>query len=145
MKFWQDGRWYRSSIVPEQVGSTRLPSVISPGANTRVDLDIRNTGARPWPASGEQQVALSYHWLEPGSGKTIVFDGERTPLPGDLPTGSGTRLRASIQAPDRPGRYELHLDLVHEGVTWFSEQGDTGFRTIVDVSPAHRRRQPHRP
>jgi len=134
LKFWQDQSWYRSTIVPVQDGAARLPARLEPGATARVDVDVRNTGARPWPASGEQTVGLSYHWRQPGSGAMIVFDGLRTPLPADLPAGAGARLHALIRAPVRPGRYGLHIDLGHEGVTWFSERGDPGFRAIVEVS-----------
>ena len=28
-----------------------------------------------------------------------------------------------VTAPDRPGDYELEVDLVHEGITWFADRG----------------------
>jgi hypothetical protein len=37
--------------------------------------------------------------------------------------GESLSLTVSVDAPGEPGRYILALDLVEEGVTWFSEAG----------------------
>jgi O-antigen ligase len=47
---------------------------------------------------------------------------------------------ARVRAPARPGRFRLQLDLVHEGVTWFSQRGDPGFELTVDVTETGARR-----
>jgi hypothetical protein len=129
MKFWNDDLWYRSSITP--VGA--MPTGIAPGLRASFDVDVHNKGARPWPASGWQNVALSYHWFDAATGALIVYDGLRTLLPNDMPPGATARLRATVKAPEEAGRYRLHLEMVHENTTWFAEQGDAGTDAMVNV------------
>ena len=129
MKFWNDTRWYRSAIVPVGEWPTALP----PKTRTAVDVDVRNAGVRPWPATGTKHVALAYHWYDESTGRQVVFDGVRTPLPRDIDPGVTVRLNAAVKTPDSPGRYRLHLELVHEFVTWFGEQGDAGYDVVLDV------------
>ena len=139
LKFWNDEVWYRSVIAP----AGELPAELAPGSQTVVDVDVRNSGVRPWPAGGPKPVGLSYHWRDYASSRMAVFDGVRTRLPHDIVPGETIRLGAIIGAPAEPGRYRLHLELVHEGITWFGEQGDAGYDAVVDVrvpmEPAARR------
>jgi hypothetical protein len=129
LKFWQDDVWYRSTITPVDA----IPAVMAISRKMQFDVDVRNNGVRPWPAALPKRVALSYHWRDEASGKLAVFDGLRTPLPRDVDPGATVRLRATVAAPEQPGRYRLHMELVHEDVTWFGEQGDIGADAIVDV------------
>jgi hypothetical protein len=40
-----------------------------------------------------------------------------------------------VTAPDSAGRATLVIDLVHEGQTWFSEQGVTPLRREMRIGP----------
>jgi len=71
--------------------------------------------------------------MDAASGTLVVFDGTRSPLPRDVPPGDEVTVRARVRAPDRPGRYLLWWDLVHEHATWFSERGNPGWRSAVEV------------
>jgi hypothetical protein len=132
LKFWQDEVWYKSAIGPAPDGPG-LPTTLAPEELAAVAIEIRNLGARPWPAAGAQPVMVSYHWRDVATGRTVVFDGVRTPLPNDVPHDATARVAARVRAPSRPGRYQLQFDLVHEGVTWFSERGDPGYQLAADV------------
>ena len=129
LKFWNDEVWYRSTITP--IGGA--PGPMRPGVATTFDVDVYNSGARPWPAAGERNVALSYHWRDEASGRLVVYDGLRTLLPHDIEPGATIRLHAAVRAPAVAGRYRLHLEMVHEGITWFGEQGDVGYDAVVNV------------
>jgi hypothetical protein len=129
MKFWNDDAWYRSTITPVAA----VPGDLAPASRTAFDVDVRNRGVRPWPATGEKHVALSYHWFDAATGALLVYDGVRTLLPDDVAPGATVRLHATVMAPQRPGRLRLHLELVHENATWFGEQGDAGFDAAVLV------------
>jgi hypothetical protein len=129
LKFWKDDVWYRSVITP--VGP--IPGGMPPGREVQIGVDVRNSGVRPWPSAPPKQVMLSYHWRHEATGQMAVFDGARTPLPRDIAPGVTVRLPATVIVPDQPGRYRLHLEMVHEGVTWFGEQGDAGLDAIVEV------------
>jgi hypothetical protein len=78
---------------------------------------------------------FSYHWVDATSRKAVIFDGARTPLPRDLAPGERVELAARVFAPREPGRYRLQLGMVHEHVTWFSEQGDHLMEALVEVDP----------
>jgi len=132
-RFWQDGDWYRAVITPSGGKPGRLPPVLAPGSTATEILEVENRGALPWQRVPPCPVALSYHWLEAGTGAVVVRDGLRTILPGDLTTGGRLQVRAKIRAPSQPGRYILWWDLVHEHTTWFSERGDPGLREPVVV------------
>ena len=49
------------------------------------------------------------------------------------PRRHGQAAREGGGAAHGPGRYRLHLEMVHEGVTWFGVQGDAGLDAIVEV------------
>ena len=80
---------------------------------------LTNTSNFAWPATGTNPVRLGFHWADL-SGKTVVWDGQRSVLPADVPVGGQVTVNATIPTPAVPGAYQLKLDLVREGVTWFS-------------------------
>jgi hypothetical protein len=129
MKFWHDDAWYRSTITPVAA----LPASLPPSERTTFDVDVRNSGARAWPATGPKHVALSYHWFDGATGALVVYDGVRTLLPAEVAPGASVRLHATVKAPMQPGHFRLHLEMVHEGTTWFGAEGDAGLDAAVIV------------
>ncbi len=104
------------------------------GSPALVSVTLTNTGIRPWPAAGAHPVRLSYHWLRP-EGALVVWDGARAPaFPADVAPGQSASTRLLVVPPPGHGAYVLRLDLVQEGVAWFSQDGvgasDVGF--VVD-------------
>lgn len=96
----------------------RGPTWLETGETTRRKVVLRNDGSLPWPADGS--FALSYHWRR-RTGDGVIWDGLRTPLPRVVPPGGEVEVLARVRAPERGGRYSLEWDMVHEGVTWFSQ------------------------
>ena len=85
-------------------------------------IELTNEGWEPWSSQVENGVFTSYHWLD-AKGQIVAFDGERTPLPRPIVAGANCKVAMTIHAPTNPGRYRLAIDLVREGVTWFSQAG----------------------
>jgi O-antigen biosynthesis protein len=83
---------------------------------------IRNIGAEAWPHRGSHPVTLSYHWLDM-RGQVVDFEGVRALLPALLRPGEVAELTLQIEPPPCGGDYLLALDMVEEGVNWFSLQG----------------------
>ena len=110
-----------------------MPEVVDPGAEVTVPLTITNTGALTWPAEGKKPVQISYHWMADDGVTLLVLEGRRTTLKDDVPSDTRINVVASVKAPERPGRYVIWWDLVHEGVTWFSDAGAWGYRQRVAV------------
>jgi hypothetical protein len=103
------------------------------GATHSVAVPLTNIGTAPWIAAGNTPVRLSYHWRD-GAGRLLLWDGIRTSLPADVPSGGTTTVTARIVAPDVGGSVHLTIDLVREGVAWFQFLGGTpvGFFTTVE-------------
>lgn len=88
----------------------------------RLTVSVTNDGAFAWDAGGTTPVRVAYHWMHP-DGTVALWDGERSPLPHDLRSGSSSGVQVDVAAPDTPGDYELELDLIRVGAAWFSSTG----------------------
>jgi hypothetical protein len=111
-----------------------VPGRVDAGAAFRASVRLTNRSWRAWASTGPTPIMASYHWFEGGSHTPVVFDGERTPLPGVLSPGDSCDLSMAIVAPPAPGRYTLEIDLVHEHVTWFTGAGTPGWRATITVA-----------
>jgi len=105
-----------------------VPLSTSTGAVIDATVTLTNTSTVAWRAAGAHPVRLAYHWSDL-AGRTVVWDGARTALPADLPAGATVTLRALIAPPTVFGGYILQVDLVREGLFWFS---------AANVAPASR-------
>jgi SAM-dependent methyltransferase len=98
------------------------PTVVKQNEIFHVTVRLTNTGWKTWDSSSEQPVMLSYHWLD-ASRRMSVKDGLRSPLPKPFARHDEGDAVLRVQAPGAAGRALLWIDLVHEGVTWFADQG----------------------
>jgi hypothetical protein len=94
----------------------------SAGQTTTVPVTIRNLGNGTFPTTNSFPVNLSYHWTS-ASGASVIWDGARTPIGADLLSGGTVTLNAAVTAPTTGGNFLLKMDLVQEGVAWFSVKG----------------------
>jgi len=105
------------------------------GQTATVPVTIRNIGNGTFPTTNSFPVNLAYHWTS-ASGANVVWDGARTPLGGDLLSGQNVTVNPAISAPTVGGSYVLKLDLVQEGVAWFSGKGvATGNLPVTIAGP----------
>ena len=86
-----------------------------------------------WESEGSRRTALGTHWIDRDTGEVIIWDGSRGLLEEDILSEEEALIKIIIKAPDEPGRYILQYDMVHEGVTWFSEQGVIPLEVNIDV------------
>ena len=98
------------------------PKAVRCRARFVASIQIANTGWRAWDSREPHPTCASYHWLDM-SGRTIVHDGVRTPFADAVGSGERCAMTMNIVAPDTAGTYRLVIDLVRDGITWFSEQG----------------------
>ena len=103
-------------------GEYRGPREARAGERFMASVELTNEGRRAWSSDSQMGIFTSYHWLD-DEGHMMEFDGERTPLPGSIDAGETTTVALVVRAPSSAGRYRLAIDLVCEGVTWFSETG----------------------
>lgn len=104
------------------------------GETIEIPIMVKNTSNFVWNNIGTNPVNFSYRWIDANNGKFIVFDGKRTPLPGNLPVQRSIKLNANIQSPDKPGKYILVLTMVKEGVAWFNDKNADALEIPVKVT-----------
>lgn len=116
-------------------GEHNVPTEMRAGERVLAEITVKNTSDVVWPSKPNYKnlnaVNLSYHWLN-RKAEVVVFDGVRTPLPGDLRPGDSVRLKATIQVPERVGTHLLEITLVQEGVAWFPDRD--GEKLVISVN-----------
>jgi len=120
---------YRASLV---VGSDRLER-LEPGATRDCLVEITNSSGVDWDQAASGALRVGNHWLA-ADGSMLIQDDGRASLPERLAAGAHTALVLPVTAPPGPGRYQCEVDLVHEGITWFSDRGSRTARIPVVVS-----------
>jgi hypothetical protein len=94
-------------------------------------LTLRN---RSWRTlSSADAIFASYHWIDQ-KGVVVIQDGVRSPLPRPVEPGGECAMTLKVETPPAPGHYTLAVDLVEEGVTWFSDAGAPMLKRAVRVS-----------
>jgi len=111
--------WYRAGVkAPKSVE-------LETGRLYELEIEVRNLGSQTWDSGGGFPFRLSYHWLTECSDRrsAVILDGLRTALPEKVAPQQTVRVRAKVQSPPQPGRYQLAFDVVHEKRFWFGAQG----------------------
>jgi hypothetical protein len=62
------------------------------------------------------------------------MDDGRAEMSRLIEPGQQGTFKLTVTAPSRPGSYQLELDMVEEGVTWFTGKGSQTLRTPCRVS-----------
>jgi SAM-dependent methyltransferase len=127
--------------VPE---GTRLAG----GAGTLAGftMQVENTGDTTWLAAEDRltggYVGLGGHLLD-AAGRTIRIGFLTERLPRDVAPGESVEVRSSFGLPGQAGRFVLRLDLVADGIAWFSQKGSPTTDVPLDVAWSESR-DPHR-
>jgi hypothetical protein len=112
------------------------PSQVVVNAHFTVDVELRGLSRYQLASRAPHPVHVSYHWLDVDRSRAVVFDGERTRLPGSLMPGEEKHLQVSVVAPSVAGRYVLRVTLVQEGVAWLDDGDSSAFGDVeVTVEP----------
>ncbi len=119
-----------------ELRAVEVPARTSAKARVDVRVTVRNTGGAVWLARerglSPLQLSAANHWLD-ASGNVVTNDDGRGALPHDLRPGDETDINFAVNAPRRPGDYLLEIDMLQEGVSWFSLKGSRTLRVPVKV------------
>jgi SAM-dependent methyltransferase len=124
----------RASIELREGGRSLEARVGSP---LSVAVRVCNEGNTTWlhaPEPSRGHVALGGH-LREASGALLEQDLFRVQLPRSVAPGTEVELACVFQAPSRAGRYRVELDMVDEGIAWFTSHGSNALTlelTVVD-------------
>jgi ubiquinone/menaquinone biosynthesis C-methylase UbiE len=96
--------------------------VTYPNQSLRLRVRVRNDTSVTWVAADEGgRLRLGNHWRS-ADGSLIQNDDGRAGLP-QLKPGEEVVVALPVTAPEAKGRFILEIDLVEEGITWFSQRG----------------------
>lgn len=123
-----------SPYVPAAIEVGDYPRQCPPGESFAVKVAVTNRSSVAWPVLNDSCiVALSYHLLDPGTGKMVRYDNPRFSMGSAVEPGQSVSLTMKVEAPREPGRYAFVPDLVIEGLAWFS----TGQSALLDKPNWH--------
>ncbi len=112
------------------------PTRLRTNEQVTVRVLVKNVSDSRWLArergNSPYQVSLGNHWLD-REGKIVVNDDGRGPLLRDLNPGKLMEVLFTVNAPQLAGDYLLEMDMLQEGVSWFSSKGSSTVRVPVSV------------
>jgi hypothetical protein len=116
------------STVPASTAPRRLRAALAIESRSATELVVRarNEGDTVWLA-GERGDG---GWVRLGSRWPDGAEGARAPLPHDV--GPGEEVTVRLPRESRPGCRELTLDMVDEGIAWFSAEGSPVLRVALE-------------
>jgi SAM-dependent methyltransferase len=94
-----------------------IPRAMRPGVAMLANVRFENSGNAPMRHGGVGSINIAFAWADQ-AGQSVPTEEYRTPLPVDLPPGQAITLPVRIVPPAEPGRYNLVLRMVMEGVRW---------------------------
>ncbi|MBT2747848.1 RHS repeat-associated core domain-containing protein [Lysobacter sp. ISL-50] len=122
----QEGvRWFGASsanqVIQVQIPPTHAsefvnqsaPTVMQPGGEYSVSVQMRNTGTRTW------RIADQFRLGSQNPGDNGRWNIARIDVPGDVATGQIATFNFTVRAPTSPGAYDFQWQMLQEGVTWF--------------------------
>jgi hypothetical protein len=122
----------QQQVFSQDFKQMKVPKTIPAGKTISIFGTVQSYSNFIWSKTSKNPVNFSYRWLN-SQGEVVVFEGERTPLPGNIfydknsVYGGGgfssIAMNAKVKAPDHPGKYILRLTMVQEGVGWFDAKG----------------------
>lgn len=112
--------------------ANEMPTAMTTGGLYDVSLDVHNSGTMTWRTDGQYAIYGSYQWLDE-SGRVVIAEGLRTPLPQDVEAGATATLKGQVQAPVVGGHYRLRFDLRQGGQVWFHELGAQPYEQAIQV------------
>jgi O-Antigen ligase len=92
------------------------PTTMVAGQSAVLQVRARNVGALAWEATGPRPIAVGAQWRD-AKGR-IAHEEPATVLPTSVAPGSAAVLRMGLTAPEHPGQYGLHVQLVGEGTSF---------------------------
>jgi len=111
-------------LLRARLTATHAAATAPRSARYALTCRVENTGHATWPRSspdGFGLVRLGAHLFTP-DGASSILDYGRADLPRDLAPGASAVVTIELCAPDEPGNYRVELDMVREGVAWFSSR-----------------------
>jgi hypothetical protein len=79
-------------------------------------------------------IGLSYH-LRSEAGEMLTYDNSRSYFHRPLEPAQERDCKVLVRCPEKPGKYQLEIDLVWEGICWFKQHGNLAPVVNLNVAP----------
>jgi len=123
--------------LPQETYQAKItaPGWLSGNVDERITfgVTVMNTSPVTWQSTRKSGIMLGNHWID-RKGRVVRWLDGIAHLSQDLPPGDESELELQVTLPAKRGRYSLQLDMVEQGVTWFSTKGSTVASIDVRVS-----------
>jgi len=80
----------------------------------------------------DAKVSLSYRVMTLNN--ELIDEGDHVPVPEDTHKSKEIKMNLKIRPLQYGGRVKIKVDLVHEGVTWFSERSNSSLEFVAEVN-----------
>ena len=124
-----------------EISIAEPPKQLRAGQVEIINIKVKNTSSIIWWQRGGEVndradntffIAAGNRWLDKDGKLTSEPEGHNG-IPRDLKPGEEVEMALQITAPKTPGEWTLDLDMVQEGVAWFSEKGSPTTKVKVMV------------
>lgn len=124
-----------------QITAPDPPARLRTGQVAVINIKVKNASDVIWYRIGglttdrsdnRFYIAAGNRWLDKDGKLTSETEGHNA-IPKDLKPGEETEMTLQITAPKAPGEWTMQLDMVQEGVAWFSEKGSPVTNIKVQV------------
>jgi acyl-CoA synthetase (AMP-forming)/AMP-acid ligase II/acyl carrier protein len=128
---------YPNPAYPSRILASVSELKLAPGEAADLDLTLLNGGPTDWEPFDLSGITVGNHWLST-DGEMLVWSDGRTPLTETVAAASEGTARLKITAPARTGSYLVEVDLIEEGVQWFSESrlSPLHIPVVIEEKPA---------
>ena len=124
-----------------QITAPDPPQRLRTGQVAVINIKVKNTSDVIWYQRGglttdrsdnKFYIAAGNRWLDKDGKLTSETEGHNG-IPKDLKPGEEIEMTLQVTAPKQPGDWTMQLDMVQEGVNWFSERGSPVTNIKVQV------------
>ncbi|MBS1105102.1 MAG: hypothetical protein H6Q91_604 [Deltaproteobacteria bacterium] len=133
-------QWVATEYVPyfyrAQIEPIGAPVRVVAGAAAELRVRVTNTSRQTiaFQSARERGVHLGAHLRSPGGADLSELRAGYVDL--ELAPGAATELTLPLPPIAAPGRYEVEVDLVDEGVKWFHDLGSQPLTLPIEVAEA---------
>jgi hypothetical protein len=97
-----------------------IPSFLCTDSDNYIKIEITNTSDFTWRSGGQNPVRIGYHYYGQDVDYSDYDNTNRTLLANNVEPGESVTIEVLINDITHKGNYVIQIDLVLEGICWFS-------------------------
>lgn len=115
--------------------SFSAPLLMRQGSTHEIRVRVRNASPLAWEPTARSGILLASRWQTLNRTHPYLLDG-RTPLERGLAAGESVELKIAVRVPMAGLPMLLEMDMIEDGVCWFSEaKGRLARKLVIPLPP----------